>query len=211
MKKLLESLLLAAVFTVQPILSAGAQTVPAFTIMETPNLDSNDHLYGIAALSPNDVWAVGFYTTFRGGDFLNLAMHWDGSAWTITPVPNPSQPAVDQLKSVTAIASNNVWAVGGFARAHTFRWDGAQWSEVPLPPIVNRGFTDIDASLEDVVSTSANDIWAVGSMDSLEGGFWTLTVHWNGTEWIQVPSPNKSAPGGPGLHPDAARRDRFCA
>ena len=196
MKKLLESLLLAAVFTVQPILSASAQTVPAFTIMETPNLDSNDHLYGISALAPNDVWAVGFYTSFSG-KFLNLAMHWDGNAWTITPTPNPSQPAVDQLKSVLAIASNNVWAIGGHGLSYSLRWDGSQWSEVDLPPIVNRGFVDVSNNLEDLAGTSSSDIWAVGSMDSLEGGFWTLTVHWNGTEWIQVPSPNKSAPGGP--------------
>lgn len=65
-----------------------------------------------------------------------------------------------------------------------------------MPPIVNRGSVGVTNYLDDLVSTSGNDIWAVGSMDSLEGGTWTLTMHWNGTEWIQVPSPNKAMPGG---------------
>ncbi len=193
MRKLPQCLLLAAAFAVQPLFSAGAQTPPAFNIVETPNLGSHDYLKGIAALSPDDVWAVGYHVS---GAFLNLAMHWDGTAWTITPTPNPAQPYTDQLKKVTAIASNNVWAIGGHGDAYSLRWDGSQWSEVEMPPIVNRGSVGVSNNLEDLASTSSSDIWAVGSMDSLEGGFWTLTMHWNGTEWIQVPSPNKATPSG---------------
>jgi hypothetical protein len=176
------------------IYHAGAQS-PAFTILETPNLDSNDHLNGIAAFSPGDVWAVGFYTS-SSGSFLNLAMHWNGAAWTITPTPNPSQPNVDQLKKLTTISSDNVWAIGGHGQSTSLRWDGTQWSEVSIPPIVNRGSVGVTNYLEDLVSTSSSDIWAVGSMDSLEGGLWTLTIHWNGTEWMQIPSPNKTGPNG---------------
>lgn len=195
MRKFLETLLLAAVFVVQPILSAGAQTPPAFTILATPNLDSNDHLNGIAALAPNDVWAAGFYTS-SSGSFLNLAMHWDGTAWSIFPTPNPAQPNTDQLKKLTAIAPNDVWAIGGHGQSYSLRWDGTQWSQVTIPPIVNRGFVGVTNYLEDLASTASNDIWAVGSMDALDGGSWTLTIHWNGTEWIQVPSPNKATPTG---------------
>ncbi len=193
MRKLPQCLLLAAAFAVQPFLSASAQTPPAFTIVETPNLGRHDYLRGIAALSPDDVWAVGYYVTTD--NFLNLAMHWDGTTWTITPTPNLAQPLNDLLKKVTAIASDNVWAIGGHGLAYSIRWDGSQWSEVDIPPIVNRGSV-VSNNLQDLASTSSTDIWAVGSMDSLEGGFWTLTVHWNGTEWLQVPTPNKSGPGG---------------
>ncbi len=193
MKKMLAALFLAAVFTVQPFSFAHAQAVLPFTIVETPNLGSHDYLNGIAALSPNDVWAVGYHVS---GAFLNLAMHWNGTAWTITPTPNPAQPYTDQLKKVTAIASDNVWAIGGHGQSYSLRWDGVQWSQVPIPPIVNRGSVGVTNYLEDLASTSSSDIWSVGSMDSLEGGFWTLTVHWNGTEWIQVPSPNKASPTG---------------
>lgn len=129
-------------------------------------------------------------------------MHWDGTAWTITPTP---QPYPDLLKKVTAIASDNVWAIGGHGQSYSLRWDGAQWSNVPIPPVVNRGFVGVTNYLEDIVSTSSNDIWAVGSMDSLEGGTWTLTMHWNGTEWQQIPSPNKSAPGGSPVYTQGLR------
>ena len=170
-----------------------AQSTPGFTIVETPNLGSHDYLKGIAALSPDDVWAVGYHVS---DSFLNLAMHWDGTAWTITPTPNPSQPYTDQLKKVTAIASDNVWAIGGHGQSYSLHWDGSQWSEVDIPPIVNRGFVGVSNNLEDLASTSSSDIWAVGSMDSLEGGYWTLTVHWNGANWTQVPSPNQPTPSG---------------
>lgn len=176
-----------------PIFPAGAQTA-SFTILETPNGYSNNHLNGIAALSANDVWAAGYYTS-QAGDYLNLAMHWDGSAWTITPTPNPQLPFVNQLNKLAALAPDNVWAIGGFSDSYSLRWDGSVWSEVALPPIINRGFV-VSNYLQDIASTSATDIWAVGQMDSLEGGTWTLTVHWNGTEWIQVPSPNKPTPSG---------------
>ncbi len=196
-----QCLLLAAAFAVQPLLSASAQTPPpAFTIVETPNLGRHDYLRGIAALSPDDVWAVGYYVTTD--NFLNLAMHWDGTAWTITPTPNLAQPLNDLLKKVTAIDSDNVWAIGGHGNAYSLRWDGNQWSEVDIPPIVNRGSV-VSNNLQDLASTSSSDIWAVGSMDSLEGGFWTLTVHWNGTEWLQVPSPNKTGPGGSPVYTQA--------
>ena len=105
-------------------------------------------------------------------------------------------PNVDQLKKLTTIASDNVWAIGGHGQSDSLRWDGTQWSEVSIPPIVNRGSVGVTNYLEDLVSTSSSDIWAVGSMDSLDGGLWTLTIHWNGIEWTQIPSPNKTGPNG---------------
>jgi hypothetical protein len=166
------------------------------TILESANPDSNNnHLKGVASLSSNDVWAVGFYTDNAAGTFNTLAMHWNGSAWTITPTPNPSS-STNQLKKVVALTTNDVWAVGGHGRSYTLRWNGAAWSQVPLPPINNRGFTDVTNYLEDIAAVGSNDIWMVGSVDALNGGTWTLTMHWNGTQWTQIPSPNVPMPSG---------------
>ena len=44
---------------------------------------------------------------------------------------------------------------------------------------------DSSASLASVSALSASDAWAVGSDNS-----GTLVLHWNGTAWAQVPSPN---------------------
>ncbi len=41
-----------------------------------------------------------------------------------------SNPATGGLYGVTALASNNVWAVGGSQVPH---WNGTRWSIVPSP------------------------------------------------------------------------------
>jgi hypothetical protein len=44
-----------------------------------------------------------------------------------------------------------------------------------------------------VTATSSTNAWAVGEYVTSGTGY-TLTEHWNGTDWAQVPSPT---PGGP--------------
>jgi hypothetical protein len=61
-------------------------------------------LYGAAALSPGDAWAVG------GSGGLTLIERWNGSSWTVLTSPNPN--GGDTLLATTAITSCDVWAVG---------------------------------------------------------------------------------------------------
>jgi hypothetical protein len=171
----------------------------AFSIVPSPNVaGSNNHrLYGVAALTQDDVWAVGFYTNNATGQFLNLAMHWNGADWTITPTPNPSQPNTDQLKKVAAVSSNDVWAIGGAVSSIILRWDGVQWTQVPRPPVVFQPpFNNVAHALDDIAAVASNDIWAVGWLDSQNGGSITLTMHWDGAQWTQIPSPNALTPSG---------------
>lgn len=60
--------------------------------------------------------------------------------------------------------------------------------------------TDVNASsfLAGVAASSPCNAWAVGG--NQDAGFHTLIEHWNGRQWQQVPSPNKSA--GPNSHND---------
>ncbi len=122
-------------------------------------------------------------------------MHWDGAAWTITPTANPA-PGANQLKKVIALSTNDVWSVGGHGQSYTLHWNGSAWSQIPLPPISNRGVSNVTNYLEDIAAVSSTDIWMVGSVDSLEGGTWTLTMHWNGANWTQIESPNVTGPRG---------------
>src|SRR4029453_16569665 len=63
-----------------------------WTIVPSPNrLSGTDHnqtnsLRGVAAIAPNDVWAVG-YTVSDDTPYQTLTMHWNGAAWSIVDSP----------------------------------------------------------------------------------------------------------------------------
>jgi hypothetical protein len=109
--------------------------------------------------------------------------------WVIVPSPNQSTRS-HELKSVAAVSSTDVWAVGFYTPESLFitqtlaeHWDGTQWSVVPSP---NQG-TDSN-SLTSVAVVSSSDVWAVGYYFS--AGYQTLAEHWDGTQWSVVPIPN---------------------
>ena len=152
-------------------------------------------LSGVAAVANNDVWAVG--NAPSANSYNAVTEHWDGSAWSFVPVPNGSTNAngqtSSQLVSVTAISSNNVWAVGwtdtsvntsSFQGTLIEHWDGSQWTVVPSPN--PKGSSQ--NTLTGVAAINANDIWAVGY--TLTTNNQTLTMHWNGSKWSIVRSPN---------------------
>lgn len=162
------------------------RTVPATSLklVTTPDI-AQSYLNATAAISANDVWAVG--ETIANIPQQPLALHFNGTSWSA--VPTPALPSGDfgQLRGVTAVASDNVWAVGETGNIAPFNsliehWDGTKWSIVSSPN------TSAIGILNAVTAISANNIWAVGS-----GG---LIEHFNGTNWSIV-----SAPAGTGnLH-----------
>jgi plastocyanin len=123
-----------------------------------------------------------------------LIEHYDGAAWTIVPSPNPLSVA-SYLSTVAAVATSDVWTVGhyldnsGVYRTLVEHWDGTSWIVVSSP---NAG--DGDNALNGIAAANTNDIWAVGYQSSAPGAASsTLVLHFDGTSWTVVPSPN---PGG---------------
>lgn len=137
-------------------------------------------LYGVAAIAPNDVWAVGYAV---GLSYQTVTLHWNGSAWQVVPSPNLTTPgSYNALNAVVAISSNDVWAVGGApvdlgvnGRALLMHWDGSAWQLFPEPPEVVNWYT---TSRFGVAARASNDVWAVGEFSA-----W----HWDGSAW-SVPS-----------------------
>jgi hypothetical protein len=87
-------------------------------------------LTGVDVLSASDVWAVGYY--FDGGVNQPLALHWDGSTWSNSPIPGAGL-----LRKVTALAPDNVWAAGTVYNGSLQRYqslvehfDGTAWTPV---------------------------------------------------------------------------------
>jgi uncharacterized membrane protein len=74
-------------------------------------------LYGVAANSGNDVWAVGSYT--NTGEFAQtLTVHWDGVSWSVVPSPSGSN---DIVYGVSSASANDIWAVGRSQNTFTFQ------------------------------------------------------------------------------------------
>ena len=101
----------------------------AWSIVPSPNVGAlSNFLFGVSG-SGNDVWAAGYYYTFEQGFEVSraLILHWDGSAWSVVPSPNPGFWG-NNLYAVVG-SSNDVWAVGyysnGFGRTLTLHWDGS--------------------------------------------------------------------------------------
>jgi hypothetical protein len=166
----------------------------SWSIIPSPSVNGGswNAFTSVAVVSANDVWAVGYYME---SNWRTLTMHWDGSTWSIIPSPNGG-PYGNYLYSVSARATNDVWAVGATNNGgHTLvlHWDGISWSVVPSPNI-----PDWTNALNSVTIVSANDVWAVGIATStyyISDGdpitsSQTIIQHWNGSAWSIVPSPN---------------------
>lgn len=103
-----------------------------WNVVPSPSPDGDAGLSAVAAASANDIWAVGTINpspTGCGPHCATLAMHWDGSAWTVVPTPNPPSSYLNALLGVAVIADDDVWAVGTNDYQTTLftHWDGSDW------------------------------------------------------------------------------------
>ena len=162
-------------------------------VVSSPNIGTESNylylniLFGSAAVSTNDVWAVGYYYDYTVSRPQTLILHWDGATWNVVPSPSPG--AEDYLRGVVAVSTNDVWAVGFYSTGSgsqtlTLHWDGMTWSVVPSPNVGTEG-----NYLYGVAAVSANDVWAVGNY-YIGDAARTLILHWDGTSWSTIPSPN---------------------
>jgi hypothetical protein len=145
----------------------------------------------VAAVSSNNVWAVGWTDTTVGGFHSfqgTLIEQWDGSQWTVIPSPNVDGSSQNTLTGIAVINVNDIWAVG-YADYQTLteHWDGFQWSIVPSPNVADYG-----NQLSGITALASNDVWAVGSSNNHTT---TLVLHWDGSSWSVVSSPNSGEYG----------------
>src|SRR6266540_2885395 len=155
-----------------------------WSIVPSPSPDTQfNELRGVAAVSANDAWAVGY----RGGThnetpIETLVLHWNGASWS--QVASPNVPAgANQLHAVAAISASDVWAVGSVGGAPlALHWNGSAWSVIP-----GEGDRGLSAEfLTGISGAAGNDVWAVGQ----GRGFYTNQTfatlrHWDGTHWTE--------------------------
>jgi hypothetical protein len=162
-----------------------------WSLVNTPTIDVTDVRFNaVAAVSSNDVWAVGYsYDYDCGLCAQTLIQHWDGQSWSIVPSPNPGWS--NQLYGVSARAANDIWAVGDqwldwSAKVPLIlHYNGVAWQVVNYPPV---SFGELNS----VSALAENDVWAVGVSGVISTGIAPLALHWDGTSWTAVPVPNEA-------------------
>jgi len=152
----------------------------AWTLVPSPSpgqsfLDLN----GVVSISPTDAWAVGVYDV--AGNWKTLTMHWDGVSWTVVSSPSPD-PTLNRLDGVAALSGSLVWAVGhgGATGSMAIRLQNGSWQRTASE---NEGTGE--NTLSAISARSATNIWAVGEAEDH-----SLTMHYDGSAWSVVPSPN---------------------
>ncbi len=193
--------------------SVALASIPVWSVQKSPNRGgagyTND-LYGVAATSADNAWAVGSYIkgavlgpiepARKAGTFAKrppwrtVIERWNGKAWRLQASPDPGGTNDSYLSGVAAASAHDAWAVGYYEKKQATdlalieHWDGKSWK------------TETSSSgshvsgLSGVAATSASNAWAVGYLHN--GTDKPLIEHWNGKAWHTQKSPNPSAPGG---------------
>jgi hypothetical protein len=154
-----------------------------WSMVTSPNVpgDNTNELFGVSAVAPTDVWAVGFAEPDVGAVASTLTMHWDGLAWRIVPSPNVPELS-NSLRGVSAASPAHVWAVGtsdaglGRFKGLVERWDGSRWRIVSAP------YPGSSTSLFALTALPSDNIWVSGiDADGPVG------MHRGGGTWRVVP------------------------
>ena len=157
-----------------------------WSVVPSPSVGTNSNtLTSVAAVSPTDVWAAGYY--FDGNTRTTLMEHYDGTSWTVVPSPDPGSES-NSLLGLTAVSSSNVWAVGFTNDGNGYNaliehYDGASWTAKTAPAD--------PGSPEDVLagisSDGASDVYAFG-YHIVGTKYETLVEHFDGSGWAIEPS-----------------------
>lgn len=159
----------------------------------SPGPGAEASLASVSCTATDACTAVGSYSP-AGPDAVSqpLALHWNGSGWTIEPTPNPQAENGSGLAGVSCAAADACVAAGDLFYADVaesifaLHWDGSRWAmeQQPNP----RGQ---DENSENSVSCAGADACtSVGSWVNLADDQLTLADSWNGTTWTQASTPN---------------------
>jgi hypothetical protein len=157
--------------------TASALASSNWAIQSTPKLPSA-LFSGVSCVAPTQCEAVG------EENGAPLAEGWDGTTWSIQPVP----PTAGAFESVSCLGTNFCEAVGfqnGSPLAE--RWDGLTWSTQAAP--APRGS---NAFLASVSCATAGGCEAVGyTATPVATGNFAFAERWDGTSWTlqSVPLP----------------------
>lgn len=170
-----------------------------WSIVATPNVDTQNRLSAVTVTSAGSVWAAGWHG--NSTDSETLIEQWNGAAWNVVPSPNPSTTNRSGLAAIASLSDSDVWAVGSsvyttYPGTHDLplieHWDGSSWT-IASGPAIPRAFADY---------SSLTSIPGAGSLVAVGEGVYkpnayaqsnVLIDSWNGTLWTSMPAPDPAA------------------
>jgi hypothetical protein len=125
---------------------------------------STTELTDVVAISANDVWAVGKGFSFTYFQQVPYLLHYNGTTWTHSTIPNPP---LGRFNGVTALSASKVYAVGDGPLIA--RWNGSAWNTETVP---GSGYRNLLAAC--AIGTST--VWAAGIQAGDDWVFRTFAV-----------------------------------
>jgi hypothetical protein len=131
-------------------------TIPADVQVDFVHTDGTD----------DDVWVMGQHYTGEGESRTTgplYALHWDGSAWNETPLPDVESPDGEPgyLRDVAGTSPDDMYAVGFWQNFNgdltelvVLHWDGQKWSTVDAPDFTRGG--------DSIATSSHGGVWVTG-------------------------------------------------
>ena len=139
--------------------------------VDTLTVPNNDlfYLFSLWGSSPTDIWAVG-----SGSSSLVTLWHYDGTGWS-----RNTSSLSSNLMSVYGFAQNDVWATS--SPGGIYHYNGQQWSLAYANSI-----SGTHPGFDNIWGDAANNIYAVGAIDTISGGYKGEIAHYDGSAWSLV-------------------------
>jgi hypothetical protein len=197
--------------------AGGARTLidhftgKSWAVVPSPNPftgpGADDELNAVGGTSASDLWAAGF--DFDGVSLAQgLFEHFNGTTWQAAPPL--AAPGIPDFAAVSAVSPDDIWAVGTDETAIdstlAAHWDGHTWQVVTTPCLdgteiilAEDGCQQSQNELTGVTATAANNVWASGFETESSNLHVPYVLHWNGTAWSLIKTPNSgTGQGGAG-------------
>lgn len=194
-----------AVGLYSPVGSSQAQSMrwdgSSWELMNSPSYAGGSSFFGLGTAG-EQVWVVGSkYSELPPPAALTfpLAARLDGNSWDVVFVPpltGARGGSYNLLLGIDGASEDDAWAVGsaqevgpgGFGPAAMMvRWDGSDWTQYDLFPILQ---STSFSSLQAIKVVSSDNAWAAGyDYDIARQQTIPLILHWDGSEWSNVSVP----------------------
>jgi hypothetical protein len=153
----------------------------------SPSVAAGSFVPDMRVITPSDIWIVN-KSPAAGGTTASAVLHWNGASWTEVPLPPEAQS--DDLETLWATASNDVW-VGGYLAGIGVPQDGTllHWDGTTLGVHSFGPFSGGRQFITQIWASSAGDVWVAGG-DSLLGA---KLSHFDGAAWTEIRLANETS------------------